>query len=171
MLKNYNTGKGRIVMTENYLQILIECLEKKQVLLDKVKDLNERQAEMLLQEVVDKEAFDKSMDEKQELIDGLNQLDDGFQKTYELVKEEVQKNKEAYLPQLRLLKKQVNHVVDQGVSVQAQEERLKQKVSAMLRKEYAGLHQKRLSARATQGYYQNMQLLNTVDPQLMNRRK
>lgn len=158
-------------MTENYLQILIESLEKKQVLLEKVGSLNEKQAEMLMQEQVDKEAFDRSMDEKQELIDGLNQLDDGFQKTYELVRDAVQQNQKAYLPQLRRLKEQVNLVVEQGVSIQAQEERLKQKVSAMLRKEYEGLHQKRLSAKVTEGYYKNMQLINTVDPQLMNKRK
>lgn len=158
-------------MTENYLQILIESLEKKQEILNRVKILDEEQAEILLQETVDKEAFDKSMDEKQELIDRLNQLDEGFEKTYELVKEDVQKNKELYRTQLKQLKELVNLVVEQGVSIQAQEERLKQKMAAMFRKEYAGLHQRRMSARASSGYYKNMNMINTVDPQLMDRRK
>lgn len=158
-------------MTENYLQILIECLEKKQIVLGEIRSLDEKQADMLMQETVDKVAFDESMDEKQVLIDRLNQLDEGFQKTYDLVKDEVQNNKESYLEQLRRLKELVNLVVEQGVSIQVQEERLKQRVSAVIRKEYAGLQQKRMSARATQGYYQNMRLINNVDPQLMDRRK
>lgn len=158
-------------MTENYLQILLESLEKKQEVLDEIKSLNERQAGMLMEEVVDKEAFDRSMDEKQLLIDQLNRLDEGFEKTYELVKDEVQKNKEPYIPLLKQLKETVNLVVEQGVSVQAQEERLKQKLSAMFRKEYAGIHQKRMSAKISEGYYQNMRMINNVDPQLMDRRK
>lgn len=158
-------------MTENYLQILIESLEKKQEVLGRISSLNEEQAEILFQEEVDKEAFDKSMDEKQQLIDKLNKLDEGFEKTYDLVKDEVQKNKEPYIAQLKRLQELVGIVVEQGVSIQAQEERLKQKLNVMFRKEYSGLHQRRMSARASEGYYQNMRMLNTVDPQLMDRRK
>lgn len=158
-------------MTENYLQILIESLERKQEVLGRITSLNEEQAQILLQEDVDRQAFDRSMDEKQLLIDKLNQLDEGFEKTYELVKDEVQKNKEPYLEQLRRLKELVTIVVEQGVSIKAQEERLKQKLNMIFKREYSNLHQKRISSKVTQGYYQNMRMLNLVDPQLMDKRK
>lgn len=158
-------------MTENYLQILIESLEKKQEVLEQIGELDARQAQLLLEEEVDKEEFDRSMNEKQVLIDKLNSLDEGFEKTYELVKDEVQKNKEPYIALLKRLQEQVNLVVEQGVSIQAQEERLKQKLNTMFRREYSGLHQRRMSAKASEGYYQSMQMINTVDPQLMDRRK
>lgn len=77
-------------MTENYLQIMTESLEKKLEVLDKVYEINKRQLEVSTKRPFDAEAYDVVMDEKGELIEELNRLDDGFTSTYELVREEVQ---------------------------------------------------------------------------------
>ncbi len=79
-------------MTENYLQIMTESLEKKLEVLDKVYEINKRQLAASTKRPFDAEAYDVIMDEKGELIDELNRLDDGFTSTYELVREEVQGN-------------------------------------------------------------------------------
>ena len=77
-------------MTDNYLQIMLESLEKKLEVLDEVYEINKRQLEASTKKPFDVEAYDAIMDEKGRLIDELNRLDDGFTSTYELVREEVQ---------------------------------------------------------------------------------
>ena len=68
-------------MTEDYLQIMIECLEKKIDVLDRVLELDKRQLAIALEQPFDMEKYDQSMDEKGVLIDELNKLDDGFTST------------------------------------------------------------------------------------------
>ena len=74
-------------MTQNYLQIMIECLEKKITVLDQVSELDKRQLEVAMAQPMDLVAFDRTMDEKGVLIDELGKLDDGFTSTYELVRD------------------------------------------------------------------------------------
>ena len=81
-------------MTENYLQILTESLEKKLDVLDRISEVNKRQFEVSTKRPFDMEAYDAVMDEKATLIEELNHLDEGFTSTYELVREEVQKEPE-----------------------------------------------------------------------------
>ena len=82
-------------MTEDYLQIMIESLEKKIDVLDRVLELDKRQIAIALEQPFDLEKYDKTMDEKGVLIDELNRLDDGFTSTYERVRDEVQANPKA----------------------------------------------------------------------------
>ena len=83
-------------MTEGYIQILIESLEKKLVVLDKIIELDKRQLEIATQQPFDMLVYDKSMDEKGVLIDEINRLDEGFTSTYERIKDEVQANPDKY---------------------------------------------------------------------------
>lgn len=78
-------------MTEDYLQIMVESLQKKNDVLDKITELEKRQLTLALKQPPDLEAYDALMDVKGNLIDELGRLDDGFTHTYELVKDEVQK--------------------------------------------------------------------------------
>ena len=78
-------------MTENYLQILTESLEKKLDVLDRISEVNKRQFEVSTKRPFDMEAYDAVMDEKAALIEELNHLDEGSTSTYELVRKEVQK--------------------------------------------------------------------------------
>ena len=56
-------------MTENYLQIMTESLEKKLEVLDKVYEINKRQLAASTKRPFDAEAYDAIMDEKGGLID------------------------------------------------------------------------------------------------------
>lgn len=110
-------------MTENYLQIMTESLEKKIEVLDQIYELNKRQLEASSVRPFDVEAYDAIMDEKGELIETLERLDDGFTTTYELVKDTVQKNPEQYRVQVLRMQELVRETVDKGVSIEAQEKR------------------------------------------------
>ena len=95
-------------MTEGYLQIMIESLEKKIVVLDHIMELNVRQAELSSHQPMDMEAYDKTMDEKGTLIDEINKLDDGFTSTYKLVKNTVQQEPEKYREKVLEMQPHIN---------------------------------------------------------------
>lgn len=158
-------------MTEGYLQILIESLEKKNIVLDKVIELDKQQAELSAHQPMDMEAYDKLVDEKGELIDEINRLDDGFSATYELVKDEVQANPEPYREQVLNLQKLIRDAVDKGVTIEAQEKRNRAALENVFRMKRHEIKQMKISNKAAAQYYKAMSRINDVDPQLMDKKK
>ena len=88
-------------MIENYLGILEESLEKKVLVLDEIEDYTAEQESLLKQEKVSMEELDANMGQKDELIQKLTALDDGFETLYERVKEQLSTNKDAYKDQIK----------------------------------------------------------------------
>ena len=158
-------------MTENYLQILTESLEKKLDVLDRISEVNKRQFEVSTKRPFDMEAYDAVMDEKATLIEELNHLDEGFTSTYELVREEVQKEPEKYRQKVLRMQELVREAVDKGVSVEAQEKRNKASMDAALNTKRKESRERKVSASAATKYYSAVSRLNNVDPQLMDRKK
>lgn len=158
-------------MTENYLQIMTESLEKKLEVLDKVYELNKRQLASSSKRPFDTEVYDAIMDEKGELIDELNRLDDGFTSTYELVREEVQRNPDKYREKVQVMQELVREAVARGVSIEAQEQRNKASMEAALTSKRQEIRERRVTASAATKYYSAVSKLNTVDPQLMDSKK
>ena len=158
-------------MTENYLQIMTESLEKKLEVLDKIYEVNKRQLEASTKRPFDAEAYDAIMDEKGELIDELNRLDDGFTTTYELVREEVQGNPDKYREKVLHMQDLVRAAVDKGVSVEAQEQRNKASMEAALISKRQEIKVRKITASAATKYYTAVSRLNNVDPQLMDSKK
>lgn len=158
-------------MTENYLQILTESLEKKLDVLDRISEVNKRQFEVSTKRPFDMEAYDAVMDEKAALIEELNHLDEGFTSTYELVREEVQKEPEKYRQKVLRMQELVREAVDKGVSVEAQEKRNKASMDVALNTKRKEIRERKVSASAATKYYSAVSRLNNVDPQLMDRKK
>ena len=147
-------------MTENYLQIMTEGVGRHQ-----------RQPAASTKRPFDAEAYDVIMDEKGELIDELNRLDDGFTSTYELVREEVQGNPDKYREKVQKMQDLVREAVSKGVSIEAQEQRNKASMEAALTAKRQEIKERRVTANAASKYYSAVSKLNTVDPQLMDSKK
>lgn len=158
-------------MTENYLQIMAESLEKKLEVLDHIYEVNRRQFEISSVRPFDVEAYDAVVDEKSNLIDELNRLDDGFTSTYELVRAEVQKEPEKYRQQVMKMQELVRAAVDKSVSIEAQEKRNKASMEVALSSKRKEIKERRISASAATKYYSAVSKINNVDPQLMDRKK
>ncbi|MBQ6786323.1 MAG: hypothetical protein IJO85_01225 [Lachnospiraceae bacterium] len=158
-------------MTEGYLQILIESLEKKNQVLDKIIELNKVQAEISSHQPMDMQAYDKSMDDKGELIDEINRLDDGFTSTYELIKNAVQAEPTKYRKQVLVLQELIRKAVDKGMAIEAQEKRNRAALETVFRMKRQEIKQMKVSNTAAVKYYKAMSKINTVDPQLMDRKK
>lgn len=66
-------------MTESYLTILESSLDRKLGILDSFEKLNTEQEAVLNAASFDEEAFGHIVEQKAELIDQLNAMDEGFQ--------------------------------------------------------------------------------------------
>ena len=84
------------MITENYLQIMIDSLLKKIEILKKVSELNEQQSALLDDEEFDGDKLQSNMESKAAYIDELNSLDEGFQAVFDRVKEDVEEYKADY---------------------------------------------------------------------------
>lgn len=158
-------------MTEGYLQIMIESLEKKIVVLDQVMELNTKQAEISAHQPMDMEAYDKTMEEKGKLIDEINKLDEGFTSTYELVKDDVQNNPETYRKKVLEMQELIRIAVEKGVTIEAQEKRNRSALETVFRMKRQEIKQLKVSNAAALKYYKSMSRINEVDPQLMDKKK
>lgn len=158
-------------MTEGYLQIMIESLEKKIVVLDHIMELNVRQAELSSYQPMDMEAYDKTMDEKGVLIDEINKLDDGFTSTYKLVKDIVQQEPEKYRDKVLQMQELIRVAVEKGVTIEAQEKRNRSALETVFRMKRTEMKQVKRSNTAALQYYKSMSKINEVDPQLMDKKK
>ena len=158
-------------MIKNYLQILEDSLVKKSEVLDQIIAYNKEQEELLKKEDISLEELDENMAKKDEFIQSLLQLDEGFESLYEKIREQLLGNKALYAQQIRRLQELISSVTDKGVAIKAQEARNKQLVENYFAREKKQLRQGRQTSKAAYDYYKNMNNVNVVPPQIMDQKK
>lgn len=158
-------------MIENYLQVLEESLYKKLSVLCRIEDLNQAQEKLLKEDDISAEEFDKTIDSKGELIDELNKLDEGFDKLYGNISEQLMSGKERYKEHIAKLQTLISEVMDKSVSIQAQEARNKKLADKFFSKSRKELKQGKRSSKVAMDYYRNMNQSQVTSPQFMDQKK
>ncbi len=154
-------------MTTNYLQMMIDSLNKKKGILIRIVELNDEQDRILSEEALDDEAFDANMKAKGSCIDELDMLDEGFQSLFNRIREELAVNKSMYGDEIATMKKLITEVTELGARIEVQESRNKVKVEAMFRRERQEHREAKRSASMAKSYYQNMSRISD-EPQFMD---
>ena len=158
-------------MIEGYLRALITSMEAKKECLDKLREKTDAQTAILNAEKMDWDAFDALVDEKDVLIDELDKLDDGFQTVFERIKDELQTDKDKYKSSIAKLQEQIKHVTEQSTSLMAVEHRNHELASAKFASEKKKIRQSKTTSKVAANYYANMNQINYIDPQLMDKKK
>ncbi len=144
---------------DNYLQIMIDSLNKKDELLDRIIDKNRRQYECVKDkgyEDVDWDAFNLLVTEKDIAINRIIEIDDGFEETYNIIKDEVISNKDKYRDKVAVLKEQISGLTDKGVGIQADEERNRQIIDNLFNKTRQDIRKQRTGINVANAYYKTM---------------
>ena len=149
-------------MTTNYLQMMIDSLNKKKGILIRIIELNEEQNQILSEETLNGDAFDDNMKAKGSCIDELDLLDEGFQSLFNRVRDAINANKEMYANEISVMKRLITEV-----KIEVQEARNKVKVEAMFRRERQEHKEAKRSASMAKSYYQNMSKVSN-EPQFMD---
>ncbi|MCR5602652.1 MAG: flagellar protein FlgN [Lachnospiraceae bacterium] len=144
---------------DNYLQIMIDSLTKKEELLDRIIDKNRKQYECIKgkdHEEVDWDAFNLLVTEKEIAIDRIIEIDEGFDQTYNIIKDEVTANKEKYRDKVAVLKELIERLTDKGIGIQADEERNRQIIDKLFNKTRQEIKKQRVGMSAASAYYKTM---------------
>ncbi|GFI66339.1 hypothetical protein IMSAG185_01954 [Lachnospiraceae bacterium] len=158
-------------MTESYLNILEDSLQRKLQVMAKIREYNLRQEEIFRSDNVEMDKFDEYVEEKGALIDEVTALDNGFETLYKKVADELQDGREKYADQIRRLQELVSRVTEESVGIQAQEARNKKLVEAYFHRQKADIGQNRRNSQAAYDYYKNMNQSNVVAPQFMDNKQ
>lgn len=139
-----------------YLNIMIDTMKKKEILLKNLKVITTKQTELLDAEEFAADDFDNTIDEKQKSIDALLKLDDGFMDMYAKVKDALISNGSDYIPEIEQAKALIKKQTDMSVELQTMEEKNKVKLTMQLSKGRQKGKDFRTSSRTAAAYYKNM---------------
>lgn len=115
---------------KTYIHILINTLAKKNQILNELLSISELQKQYLSGNIDDIEKinfFDETIEKKDNYIQQLTQLDDGFEAVYERVKEEIAINKMEHKQEILQLQDLIKEITNKNVKLQALEKQNKLK--------------------------------------------
>lgn len=156
---------------EEYLRSLLSGMEEKKECLEALLEKTADQAEVVSQATVDWDAFDKLVDEKDELIDRLDVLDDGFQQVFERIKPELEGKKDSYAGYVKKLQQLIREVTEMGTRLMSEEQKNRSLITDSFTAEKKRISTNKTSSKAAASYYTNMNQINLIDPQLMDKKK
>ena len=139
-----------------YLSLLEKSLEKKAAILDKLIELTEKQKTLINQEQLDFDQFDSIVNEKSELIQQINELDNGFEQLYQRVRDELNANPGSFKNQIERLKQLITDVTDKGVRLQVMEKHNKDMMDSYLRSKRENIKSFKVNSKAAAKYYSNI---------------
>lgn len=154
-----------------YLELLIQSLKKKLLLLNQIIVLNQQQREMLSDENLDPDKLDVNVREKDELISQVTQLDDGFDEVYAHIADLMKKNHSDYEEELDRMRELIRQIMAKDASIRTDEQRnyeLAQKKFARVKKQ---IREVKTSQKMVNRYYQNMMQQRQADIQYMDNKK
>lgn len=156
---------------KEYLDVLIQSLKKKLLLLNKISVLNQDQRDILEDENADPDAFDINVRDKDRLVEQIVALDTGFDEVYAHIKGLMERDHRAYEEQLEQMRELVRQIMAKDASVRAQEQRN----YTLAQRKFASVKSKVREVKASQkmvnSYYQNMMRQSRHGPQFMDNKK
>ena len=157
--------------TQNYLDIMIDSLTKKEELLKQIVGYNEAQQTIVTAPEFKEEAFEKNVADKGEVVEKILRLDEGFNSVFNRIKKELQTKKKKYAKEIERLKTLVASVTELGVRIQAQELRNKQLVEKRFAQMRRELSQAKRTTSTANAYYKNVNNLNQYESHFLDQKK
>ena len=154
-----------------YLDVLIQSLRKKLVLLNRISILNREQREILQDEDAAPDDFDINVRDKADLVDQIVALDAGFDEVYAHIKDLMERDHSAYEDQLEQMRELIRQIMAKDASVRAEEKRnyeLAQRKFANVKKQ---VREVKASRKMVNSYYQNMMSQKPGDAMFLDNKK
>ncbi len=121
---------------EQYIKIMIESLQKKDRILEKLIERCDDQAAVIANHDyadIKWDQFNGLIADKEILIDQLTELDDGFEALYERVGDELKTNKESYVEEIKRIQALIRELTDKGALIRAKEEKNRANLERVLK--------------------------------------
>lgn len=158
-------------MDENYVQVLIDTINKKEETLRRILDITEEQEQISKADVYDSERMEKTLNEKEIQISRLNYLDDGFQSVYDRVSSEIRSHVEDYREDILRLQDKIRVCTELGNAIRVLEERNRNRFSQLFSKTKKEYSVSRNKANVAQNYFKTMNNSKVVDAYFVDKKK
>ena len=157
-------------MIKQYIEILTDSLQKKEQILDRIIGINEQQTAIIKADTLDEEGFDKTVEEKDTLIAKLDDLDNGFERVFARVEEELssEAGRKQYAAQIGIMKTLITSITGKSMTIQAGEEHNKKALERYFREERERIKSGRIGSKTALNYYNNMKNRNHVPPHFLD---
>lgn len=158
-------------MSQSGAQILLQSLEKKAQLLDRMIRQNSIQEGILRQEELDMDAFDEAINTQGDYLEELDRLDQGFEAVYDRVREELLQDKARYRTEIARMKELIQQITDKIVTLNAGNMRNKVLAENQFSRKRTSIGAGASKNKAARNYYNSMNNLNYVSPQFYDSKK
>ena len=148
--------RGNDVDNNTYLHILINTLTKKNNLLDNLIQITLFQTQDIDTPNFNVDEFNKTLSDKDMLIEQLIQLDDGFEKVYDHVKDEISSDKDRYKQEILQLQDLIKQITEKSVKLQTEELRNKVKIDTYFSTQKKEIKNFKISKQTVSNYYKSM---------------
>jgi len=155
----------------NEIQLLMDSLEKKKGILKDILTKSRQQGKIASSEKFDMEQFDQLVDEKADLIDQMDEMDRGFDATFNRIREELLSNKDAYKKEIACMQDLIKETVDLGAQIHATEARTKESMERALKINRQELLKRRTSSKSVRDYYKANSQLNFAGSYFIDQKK
>lgn len=158
-------------MDENYVQVLIDTITKKEETLRKILEITRRQELLSKQEVYSSDEMEETLNEKEIQIARINYLDEGFQSVYDRVRSEVRNNIEKYRQDVLTLQERIRTCTEIANEIQVLEERNRNRFSALFSKTRSEYSTSKTRANVAQNYFRTMNNSKVMDAYFVDKKQ
>ncbi|MCR5785754.1 MAG: flagellar protein FliT [Eubacterium sp.] len=155
----------------NYVAMMVQSLQKKVKLLNKIIEKNEEQGVLFHRMQRADEQLEACILAKGKLIDEIETLDKGFEKLYNRVKEEFECDKKRYADEIIKMQELIKEITEKGAKIEAQEKRNHTLATNYFSNTQAKIGQVRNTSRVANLYRQNMRGTAYVESQFWDKKK
>ena len=139
--------------------------------MNKLLQLTKKHAEIAGEKDFNEDAFEDVINEKDILINNINEIDKGFTSVYDRVRTEVLDNQDVYKKELLAIQELIRECVDLGMEIEATEKRNKALFEQVFARGFKGIKQVKQSKQVANRYYQSMSNGAVNDSILYDRKK
>ncbi len=154
-----------------YIHILTDTLNKKNILLEKLLEITSLQESYISNHIPDMDLFEQTLSEKEDYINQINQLDVGFEKIYDHVKEELSGKRIEYREYIENLQELIKQITDKSAKMQASELRNKSKMEAYLVNKKKEIKNFKINSKTASNYYKNMNNQQALGSYFLDKKK
>jgi hypothetical protein len=154
-----------------YVHILTDTLTKKKSLLDKLIQITIMQEEYITLTPPDIDNFETSLNDKDILIEKINELDEGFENIYEHVKEEIITNKIKHRDYILELQNLIKQVTEKSAKLQALEIKNKKNLEIFFANKKKEIKDYKKSSQTASSYYKNMMNQQSGESYFLDKKK
>ena len=158
-------------MDENYVQVLIDTINKKEETLRRILEITEEQEQISKAEVYDSDRMEKTLNDKEIQIARLNYLDDGFQSVYDRVSSDIRNHIEQYRESVSVLQDKIRICTELGNAIRVLEERNRNRLSQLFSKTKKEYSVSKNKANVAQNYFKTMHNSKIMDAYFVDKKK